>query len=49
MTPAYDVIRQSYCSHYSRDLLSNNDDESTVYRGIREVFLKSPSLSTLLA
>ena len=49
MTPAYDVLRQSYCSHYSRDLLSNNDDESTVYRGIREVFLKSPSIRALLA
>ncbi len=48
MTPAYDVIRQSYCSHYSRDLLSNNDDESTVYRGIREVFLKSPLRRALL-
>lgn len=48
MTPAYDALRQSYCSHYSRDLLSNNDDESTVYRGIREVFLKAPYARTLL-
>ena len=48
MTPAYDVLRQSYCSHYIQYPLESCATPALVYAGIREVFLKAPYARTLL-
>lgn len=48
MTPAYDVLRQSCCSHYIQYPLYDCATPALVYAGIREVFLKAPSIRALL-